>query len=239
MQHVLKESGLVFLHSSNYNRWQYDQLQKYVGKSVLEIGCGLGNLTQYLIHDTHYLVSIDIKKEAVDFTRTRFRKNKKLHVECRDVFTAGLGKYSHIRFDTIVLSNVLEHIPDDRKALELCYTILKQSKGKLLLIVPAHKMLFGSIDHEVGHFRRYGKNELIQLAQKTHFKIIDLYAFNFIGAIAWFMQYCVLRKKNTNNSTNSFEFGIFEKYFAKPSKFIESIFRPVVGLSYVAILQAE
>lgn len=238
MQNILKNSGLVLVNSSNYNKWQYAQFQKHVGGQVLEIGCGLGNITQYLLRDSKFLLSVDIKKDAVDFIKTRIPTSKNFHVECLDVFTQGLRQHSKIRFDTIILSNVLEHIKDDLNALQMCNDILQKTVGRLLLLVPAHKFLYGTLDEETGHFRRYEKKDIITLAAKSNFEIIDLYAFNFIGALGWYLNYCLFKKKNTNNCESSMQIGLYDRWMVKPCKFIESIFRPKIGISYIAILKA-
>ena len=149
-----------------------------------------------------------------------------------------MKKYSRVSFDTIVLSNVLEHIEKDEKALKLCYEILRKKHGKLLLIVPAHKFLYGPLDAETGHFRRYEKADIIRLARLCKFKILDLYAFNFAGIFGWFVNYCLLKRKNTNNSPKNLQFGFFDRFIARPSRFIESRVRPKIGLSLVAILEA-
>lgn len=239
MQHVLKNSGLSLLKTSNYNRWQYEQIQPHVGTNVLEIGCGLGNMTQYLLCDARYLLSVDIKKEAVTYIKERIPKRKNFHVACLDIFTKGLRQYAHILFDTIVLSNVLEHIEDDLSAMRCCYDILHHTQGKLLLLVPAHRWLYGTIDKEVGHYRRYEKNDIRILAEKSHFAILDLYEFNMLGALGWYINYCVLKRKHTNNEEETPQIGLYDRLLVPPGRWIESKIKPIFGISYIAILKAK
>jgi len=240
MENILKNSGIALLKSSNYNRWQYDQFQKYIGDRVLEIGCGLGNLTLYLLKDTKYILSTDIKPEAVVFAKKRlsnFLENKNLRIECLDILNEDPKKYSG--FDTIILFNVLEHIRNDLEAIRKCHNILSPTSGKLLLLVPAHKFLYGTLDEESGHWMRYSKKDIINLAYNSNFKIIDLFPFNFIGAVGWFINYCLLKRKNTNNDESSLQMTFYNRFFVKPSIYIESRIRPLIGLSYIAILKAE
>lgn len=239
MYDILKASGLVFLNSKNYSRWQYSQFRRYVGKSVLEIGCGLGNLTQYLIKDAEYVLASDILPEAVEFAKQRFPGAKNLEIVCKDLFKQGLKGCPRANFDTIIISNVLEHIENDLAAMRSCYDMLGHDGGRLLLLVPAHRFLYGTLDIESGHFRRYAKGALIDLARNANFKIIDLYAFNFIGAIGWFINYRVLRLKNTNNSPSTLESNIFENLLVGPSERIESKLRPFFGLSFIGIFKAQ
>jgi SAM-dependent methyltransferase len=66
--------------------------------------------------------------------------------------------------------NVLEHIENDRNTLEALYSKLKPG-GRLFLYVPAYGVLFSSMDRKVGHFRRYRKGGLTQIARDAGFVI--------------------------------------------------------------------
>jgi len=223
----------------NYNLWQFEQFKAHIGDKVLEIGCGLGNLTKYIKNDIRFLLSVDIKKEAVELTRSRLPENKNFHIELLNVFTDGLKKYSKIPFDTIIFSNVLEHIEDDKGALNKCYKILRKSGGKLLLLVPAHKFLYGTLDKEAGHYRRYNKKEINKLAVLTGFKILKIYYFNIIGALGWYINYCLLKKVNTNNTQSSSQISLYDKFLVKPDRWIENMINPPFGISVIAIMEAK
>lgn len=55
--------------------------------------------------------------------------------------------------------NVLEHVENDELALTQMCNMLKD-KGTLVILVPCHKFLYNVIDKNLGHFRRYDKNDL-------------------------------------------------------------------------------
>ena len=78
--------------------------------------------------------------------------------------TAAPGSY-----DTVVLLNVLEHIPDDHQALGDIYESLAPG-GKVVLWVPAFEALYGKFDQRIGHYRRYRRNELLALVHKVGFQ---------------------------------------------------------------------
>jgi SAM-dependent methyltransferase len=59
---------------------------------------------------------------------------------------------------------VLEHIEDDRGALETWVRYVAPG-GHLLLSVPAHQRRFGPMDTHAGHFRRYSPAELSELVR--------------------------------------------------------------------------
>ena len=235
---ILKSSGLVLVNSTNYNQWQYEQFKPYIGDKVLEIGSGLGNLTQFLLQGAKYLMCTDIKPDAVDYCKKRFSNtNIELNIKCMDIFQDSLVDYPD--FNTIVFSNVLEHIQDDLSAMKKCNDLLSANTGILLLLVPAHQFLYGTLDKESGHFKRYSKMDIIYLADKANFKLLDLYSFNFIGAIGWYINYCLLQRQGTNEDESSVQTSFYDKYLVNPFKYFESKIKPPFGISYIAILKAK
>jgi SAM-dependent methyltransferase len=72
----------------------------------------------------------------------------------------------------------LEHIEDDKKALSEWKKYLKDG-GKLILTVPAHIRLFGDLDRNAGHFRRYEKPQLISLLNDVGFEIENISCSGF------------------------------------------------------------
>ena len=57
--------------------------------------------------------------------------------------------------------NVLEHIEDDAATLQDFAQVL-QPGGHLVLLVPAMKALYGTLDEHLHHFRRYDREEVLQ-----------------------------------------------------------------------------
>lgn len=101
--------------------------------------------------------------------------------------------YSEEQFDFLICSHVLEHIPDDRKAMAELYRVLKKG-GKGIVMVPinllAEKTLedpsctdiptrwkyFGQDDH----IRAYAKQDFIDRLKSTGFEI-ELLDINYFG----------------------------------------------------------
>ena len=57
-------------------------------------------------------------------------------------------------FDTVICSEVLEHLHDDRKTIEESARVLRRG-GSLLLTFPHQDFYFGADDRFIGHYRRY------------------------------------------------------------------------------------
>ena len=92
--------------------------------------------------------------------------------------------------------NVLEHIGDHEAELKLYASLLRTRKGHLCLFVPARPEIYSPIDKDFGHFCRYRRKELQPLLQQAGFEIIRLCYFNFVGYFAWWLNFCVLKKRH-------------------------------------------
>lgn len=79
--------------------------------------------------------------------------------------------------DLVCLFDVLEHIPDDRAALNSLHTVVKPG-GLLVLTVPAYQWLFGPHDAAHHHHRRYLATALQTLAQQTGWQVCRISYFN-------------------------------------------------------------
>jgi SAM-dependent methyltransferase len=105
-----------------------------------------------------------------------------------------MERYRSYHIDSVICFNVLEHIEQDEKALRNIFGVL-EPKGRLLLLVPSHPWLYGTLDHYLGHHRRYGKKELRNKLETIGFKIIFLKDFNRIGMLGWFLNSKILKTK--------------------------------------------
>lgn len=86
-------------------------------------------------------------------------------------------------YSFVYTSNVLEHIENDTQTLRDIRLIMA-SGGKLAIYVPALPMLFSDLDHRVGHFRRYTKNELISKVESAGFEVEECFWNDSLGILA-------------------------------------------------------
>ena len=64
-----------------------------------------------------------------------------------------------------------------------------------MLLVPALKSLYGSLDEHLRHFRRYEKPELLEKLQKAGFAVEDCRFLNRLGAIGWWINGRLLKRR--------------------------------------------
>lgn len=89
--------------------------------------------------------------------------------------------------DAIVMLNVLEHIEDDRRALEQIRRMLKPN-GLLVIEVPSSPSLYDDFDRLVGHFRRYNMGDLLSKLRDSGFSVerkshLGFFAFPALWAL--------------------------------------------------------
>jgi len=82
------------------------------------------------------------------------------------------------RFDVLCAFDVLEHIEDDRATLEEWRSWLRPG-GTMLLSVPAHTKLWSAGDEWAGHYRRYEREGLRALLERTGFTVERFECYGF------------------------------------------------------------
>ena len=107
-----------------YNDWVYRQIRPYMGDRVLEVGCGIGNMTGYYA-DRPLLVCVDLLAESLALAREKIGDRPNLHLVQGDICAdATVERLAEFQFDTAIMLNVLEHIPDDVTALACIQRLL-------------------------------------------------------------------------------------------------------------------
>ena len=178
----------------NYNRWLAGTFRKWAGARVLEIGAGIGTITAHLAPGRELVTALEVDPFYVRRLKNRFRGVPQVEPYQGDVALADWEALAARKFDTIVLSNVLEHIPDDAGAVQKFAKILPQG-GALILFVPALPLLFGSLDEAVGHHRRYTPESLRHVMQANGFEVETLQWMNVVGIPGWFVNGKVLKRR--------------------------------------------
>lgn len=120
---------------------------------------------------------------------------------------ASMGKTgSWTLFDRVVAASWLEHQEDEVAAMRDLSTCLR-SGGRLLLVVPAHEILYGQEDMRLKRYRRYGRGHLRQLLSTHGFRIARLQAFDFLGAWSWLL---TARMRGRSPASSSLSRGVRE-----------------------------
>jgi SAM-dependent methyltransferase len=176
-----------------YHRWIFEKICPYLGENILEVGCGIGNLTGLLLGQGK-VIATDVNEDYLRTVKKKYQDDSNLNGvflwDIREEPSWSVGG----AIDTIVCSNVLEHIEDDDSVLKNFHRLLPAG-GSVILLVPALKGLYNSFDRELGHFRRYSRDELVQKLTRSGFRILDLRFFNLFGILGWFVNGTLLRRR--------------------------------------------
>ncbi|HQR33840.1 MAG TPA: class I SAM-dependent methyltransferase [Blastocatellia bacterium] len=213
-----------------YNYWLYEQIADAVGRRVLEVGSGTGNITQFLCADGRQVMATDVVPAYRSELQRLFGDKSNVGVGTFDLMAAADPKMVADPFDTVVCLNVLEHIENDLFALEQMRDVL-QPGGKLALLVPSHQFLYGEFDRAVGHFRRYGKRELIGKLKKAGFAVQETKYFSLLAALPWLINGRLLKRDYLPTG----QANLANKLV--PLLRLEKLIGPPCGLSLIAIAQ--
>ncbi|HWP47994.1 MAG TPA: glycosyltransferase [Candidatus Limnocylindrales bacterium] len=175
-----------------FTRWMADTVRPYIGKRVLEIGAGIGNITLNLTPQPVYWAT-DVNPLYLDSLRKLCSTRPYLHVTFTDVTDPGSFPKGQ-QFDTVICLNVIEHVKDDVAALQNIRNVL-EDKGRAIVLVPQGPNLYGSLDRVLGHYRRYTKEQLISVGIKAGFHVQEVLEFNRAGVIGWWLNGQVLPQK--------------------------------------------
>ncbi|MBD2773877.1 class I SAM-dependent methyltransferase [Iningainema tapete] len=149
--------------SDRYTLTKYKIVMSWLPKTpnlrVLNAGCGSGEMNILLSQNSTWQVdALDVDVEAI-----RLSQNLKLEHDITNlnIYHSTIEEYTATeKYDIIVSNDVLEHIEDDRAAMQKLSDLLKPN-GLICISVPALQWLFGYHDEMLGHYRRYHRQELI------------------------------------------------------------------------------
>jgi SAM-dependent methyltransferase len=199
--------------------------------NVIEIGAGVGQFTRAFtaLPSIQRLVSVEPEPRFCQV----FKKLMPKHT----LFEGTIDVLSpDDEWDAIVSINVLEHIREDGAELVKYRERLGRRRGHLCLFVPARPEIYAPIDKDFGHHRRYTRPQLRQTLKAAGFSIVRLNYFNWVGYFAWWLNFCVLKKRHFDVGSVLF----FDRFVFPIVHMLEyNVLRPPFGQSLLAVAQAE
>ena len=187
----------VISFAPRFNKWMYKTIAPFTKGNILEVGSGIGNISQFFIDQNAQISLTDIRDNYVTILKEKYKSKAhevfKLDLAAENFETTykdRLGSY-----DSIFALNVVEHIEDDVLAIKNAKKLLK-TDGHLIILVPAYNWLYNSFDLALEHYRRYTRKTLNKLLSSAEFKIIHNQYFNAFGMLGWFVSGKILKKKS-------------------------------------------
>ncbi len=139
------------------------EASKYAKGSMLDIGCGKSPYRRLFENNIESYTGLDPRSSVADIKQ--------------DFYKAKIKPNS---YDTVLSTQVLEHVPEPEEFIRKVYRILKK-KGIVIITVP----FVGSLHEEPYDYFRYTPYSLTYLFSKIGFKIVYIKGQgNWLAAIA-------------------------------------------------------
>jgi SAM-dependent methyltransferase len=230
---LVHESDFEFAaleQARNYRNALLRTFAEHLRGRVLEVGAGVGQLTGLLLQcpAIRQLVSVEPDGKFCERLRAAFPVHTIVQGTINDLT-------SPENWDAILSVNVLEHIEHDERELEGYRRLLQQQRGVFCLFVPACPEIYAPLDKQFGHFRRYARPQLKHKLEQAGFRVLQLYYFNFVGYLTWWLSFCVLKKRSFNPAAvRWFDRLVFPSLYQLETR----VLRPPFGQSLVAVARA-
>ena len=140
----------------------YSKLDQDQTWRILDLGCGTGVISQEMAKE-HEVIGLDMSPLAL-----KFCKGRGLEKLVRADGTR-LPVKTEVA-DAMVGLDIFEHIEDDCAAFREAYRSLRPG-GRLVMSVPAFRLLWGPHDIALMHFRRYTRPEVRRKLVDAGFEI--------------------------------------------------------------------
>ncbi len=216
-----------------FNRWMFSEIEPFNQGKVLEIGSGVGNISEFFLEGGYDVTLSDIRENYCGYLEDKFSKYSNLseivkmdaeRPDFDDVYKEHIGKY-----DSVFSLNVVEHIADDQLAIINATKLLKKG-GRLTILVPAYQSLYNSIDEGLDHYRRYTKKSLTALMENANLRTEHKQYFNFMGIPGWYIS-GLITKQRTVGSGQMKLYNLGVPLF----KVLDKVLLKRIGLSVIAV----
>lgn len=211
----------------NYHRWIIEEFKPFLHGSVAEVGAGTGNFTQMLVDYTDKLTCFEPSENMYPKLVETAGNNSKISTH-QSYF--GDAQNTHPKtYDSVIYVNVLEHIEDDTAELRIIRDALS-ADGHALIFVPALSWLFSNLDRQVGHFRRYHKKPLSELARDAGLEIVTIKYFDFAGILPWYVAFVLLGKSISGGNVSA-----YDRLVVPTMKRLEKIIEAPIGKNLLLV----
>jgi 2-polyprenyl-3-methyl-5-hydroxy-6-metoxy-1,4-benzoquinol methylase len=176
-------------------------LDKNRNRCILDLGCGNGYLANYLIAKGFNAYGTDASEEGIAIAR----KANPDRFFIQDLSTGKLPeRLQNLNFDTIISTEVIEHLYDPEGFIDFCKQALNQN-GEIIISTPYHGYLknlalsvfdkwdahHGPLWHG-GHIKFWSKATLSRVLTNAGFTVT---AFEGCGRIPYFWKSMIIKAK--------------------------------------------
>lgn len=204
----------LFAHAHNWKQYWISQLAPFVRGDVLEVGAGIGSNTPKLRYlSTGGWLCLEPDELLLPELRRRVETNISLPVEvmCGTVNSLPKDKL----FDTALYIDVLEHIPDDVAEIAAVAKHIRSS-GHIIVLSPAHQLLYSPFDRAIGHQRRYNRTSLLRCSPPSAQPIL----VSYLDSVGYFLSLANRMILQQSNPTLH-QIFFWDNYIVPVSRFVD------------------
>lgn len=179
----------------------FSMLNKDRNRCILDLGCGNGHLVNYLLKEGYNAYGTDASENGIAIAKQQHPNRFYL----QDLSTGKLPvELRSLPFDTIVSTEVIEHLYDPEGFIDFCKKCLQQN-GELILSTPYHgylKNLMISVlnmwDTHMsptwhgGHIKLWSRNTLSKLLRDKGFEVTH---FKGCGRMPYFWKSMIIKAR--------------------------------------------
>ena len=203
-----------------------DKIRPHVGGRVVEIGAGIGSLSERLLPLSDDLCLVEPSTYTTSVLQQWFGGRDDVFIHNSSV--ENYLEASHRgRCNTVVMVNVLEHIKGDAAVLAGVRELLEKG-GKLAVFVPALPFLYSKLYEVVGHYRRHLRQDLSALLE-----VIDICYMDVLGILPWWLVMTLLG----NTTFNRRQVRLYDTVGVPLTRDIEGLFKPGIGKNVLAVAE--
>lgn len=185
LEHLHEESSRTHF----LDRWTRGAIIERIGlvpssPTIVDVGCSTGYLLEdvHLTHPTATLIGVDLIPAGLEKAHRLVASARLLHADACDLPIAD-GTV-----DAIVSANLLEHVPNDRRALQEFARVLRPG-ARAVMVVPAGARTYDYYDRFLGHERRYAKRELATKCVAAGLEVLeDAYIGSLLYPAFWLVK---------------------------------------------------
>lgn len=176
-------------------------IDKARNTQILDLGCGNGYLVNYLVEQGYNAYGTDASEKGIAIAQ----KTNHNRFFVQDLSSGALPEQlQHILFDTIISTEVIEHLYNPEAFIGFCRQQLKQG-GELIITTPYHGYLknlalsiFNKWDSHMdplwlgGHIKLWSRKTLTRVLTNAGFTIV---AFKGCGRFPYFWKSMIIKAR--------------------------------------------